>query len=52
MAKVILSGECIRNDDGSCTITVQPVEGSSCDCANLSIRVNCKDDCCSDSGCC
>ena len=52
MTGIKLSGECVRNDDGSCTITVRPEKGSECGCANLSLTVNCDCKNGSDSNCC
>ena len=52
MSKVNLTGECVRNDDGGCTLSIRPVAGADCGCANLSITVNCDENCCSGGSCC
>ncbi|MCB1187703.1 hypothetical protein KDL29_11110 [bacterium] len=52
MKNVNLSGECVDNGDGSCTLNIRPVEGSSCGCATVSITLHCGESCCSGSDCC
>jgi hypothetical protein len=52
MTSINYSGECVRNEDGSCTLTLSPQQGSDCGCANVSITVKCDEGCCSDKRCC
>jgi len=52
MTTVKISGECVCNQDGSCTVTVRPEEGAQCGCANLSLTMHCDEGCCSDKRCC
>lgn len=52
MSKINLIGECVRNEEGSCTLTVSPEQGSVCGCASFSMTVKCDENSCSDKCCC